>query len=39
MEEQLELEARIQQEMAATSDFAEGVGAFVEKREARFAGR
>lgn len=39
MEEQLELEARLQQEMASSRDFAEGVGAFVEKREARFAGR
>ncbi len=39
MEEQLELEARIQQEMASSQDFAEGVGAFVEKRAARFAGR
>ncbi len=39
MEEQLELEARLQQKMAASRDFAEGVGAFVEKREARFAGR
>jgi 2-(1,2-epoxy-1,2-dihydrophenyl)acetyl-CoA isomerase len=38
MEEQLELEARIQQEMAASGDFAEGVTAFVEKREARFGG-
>ena len=38
MEEQLELEARIQQEMAASRDFAEGVGAFVERRAARFAG-
>lgn len=38
MAEQLELEARIQQEMASTDDFLEGVGAFVEKRAARFAG-
>jgi 2-(1,2-epoxy-1,2-dihydrophenyl)acetyl-CoA isomerase len=38
MDEQLELEARIQQEMAASGDFAEGVTAFVEKREARFGG-
>jgi 2-(1,2-epoxy-1,2-dihydrophenyl)acetyl-CoA isomerase len=35
---QLELEAGIQQEMAATGDFLEGVAAFVEKRPARFAG-
>jgi ABC-2 type transport system ATP-binding protein len=39
MHEQLELEASIQQEMAASGDFAEGVTAFVEKRPARFAGR
>jgi len=38
MEEQLELEADIQQEMAATGDFVEGVMAFVEKRGARFSG-
>jgi 2-(1,2-epoxy-1,2-dihydrophenyl)acetyl-CoA isomerase len=39
MREQLDLEASIQQEMAASGDFAEGVAAFVEKRAARFAGR
>jgi 2-(1,2-epoxy-1,2-dihydrophenyl)acetyl-CoA isomerase len=39
LEEQLELEAGIQQEQAASADFAEGVSAFVEKRPARFAGR
>lgn len=38
MDEQLELEADIQQEMAATGDFVEGVTAFVEKRSARFGG-
>ncbi|HSD76256.1 MAG TPA: enoyl-CoA hydratase-related protein [Solirubrobacteraceae bacterium] len=38
MEEQLELEARIQGEMAESGDFVEGVTAFVEKRAARFAG-
>ncbi len=39
MAEQLELEARIQQEMAETDDFVEGALAFVEKREKRFQGR
>lgn len=38
MREQLELEAQVQQEMAATGDFAEGAMAFVQKREARFTG-
>jgi 2-(1,2-epoxy-1,2-dihydrophenyl)acetyl-CoA isomerase len=38
MDEQLELEADIQQEMAATGDFAEGVMAFVQKRRAGFQG-
>ena len=38
MEEQLELEADIQQEMVASGDFAEGVAAFVEKRQAAFGG-
>jgi 2-(1,2-epoxy-1,2-dihydrophenyl)acetyl-CoA isomerase len=38
MDEQLELEADIQQEMAASGDFAEGVAAFVEKRPAAFGG-
>ncbi len=38
MAEQLELEAQIQQEMAHSDDFLEGVSAFIEKRPARFAG-
>jgi 2-(1,2-epoxy-1,2-dihydrophenyl)acetyl-CoA isomerase len=39
MEEQLELEAQLQQEMAGSGDFLEGAMAFVEKRPARFSGR
>lgn len=39
MGEQLELEARIQQEMAGSDDFLEGAMAFVQKRPARFSGR
>jgi 2-(1,2-epoxy-1,2-dihydrophenyl)acetyl-CoA isomerase len=37
-EDQLELEARMQQEMAASGDFAEGVAAFLEKRDPEFKG-
>jgi 2-(1,2-epoxy-1,2-dihydrophenyl)acetyl-CoA isomerase len=38
MDEQLELEAQIQQEMAGSGDFLEGAMAFVEKRTAQFSG-
>jgi 2-(1,2-epoxy-1,2-dihydrophenyl)acetyl-CoA isomerase len=38
MAEQLELEARIQQEMAGSEDFLEGAMAFAQKRAARFSG-
>jgi 2-(1,2-epoxy-1,2-dihydrophenyl)acetyl-CoA isomerase len=39
MGEQLELEATLQQQMAGTDDFLEGVGAFLAKRSAYFRGR
>jgi 2-(1,2-epoxy-1,2-dihydrophenyl)acetyl-CoA isomerase len=39
LDEQLELEARIQQEMVESADFREGVAAFLEKRGADFSGR
>jgi 2-(1,2-epoxy-1,2-dihydrophenyl)acetyl-CoA isomerase len=38
LDEQLALEAQIQQEMASSSDFAEGVTAFAQKREPSFRG-
>ena len=38
MEEQLELEATLQQELAGSEDFVEGATAFVQKRPARFSG-
>jgi 2-(1,2-epoxy-1,2-dihydrophenyl)acetyl-CoA isomerase len=38
LEEQLELEARIQQEMAQSGDFLEGVTAFLQKRHPNFGG-
>jgi 2-(1,2-epoxy-1,2-dihydrophenyl)acetyl-CoA isomerase len=39
MDAQLELEAAIQQQVAASGDFLEGVQAFLEKRPAAFEGR
>jgi 2-(1,2-epoxy-1,2-dihydrophenyl)acetyl-CoA isomerase len=39
LDEQLELEASLQEQMAASADFAEGVAAFLEKRPARFTGQ
>jgi 2-(1,2-epoxy-1,2-dihydrophenyl)acetyl-CoA isomerase len=39
LEEQLEREAQLQAAATRTEDFAEGVAAFLEKREARFTGR
>ncbi|MGN6371416.1 MAG: enoyl-CoA hydratase-related protein [Solirubrobacteraceae bacterium] len=39
MDEQLELEAKLQQEMAGSDDFVEGVSAFLTKRPADFSGR
>jgi 2-(1,2-epoxy-1,2-dihydrophenyl)acetyl-CoA isomerase len=38
MDEQLAFEADVQQELAGSGDFAEGVAAFVEKRPAAFGG-
>ena len=39
IEQQLALEAKLQREAGKTSDFAEGVRAFLDKRSARFSGR
>ena len=38
MDAQLEFEAQIQREMAASGDFAEGIAAFAAKRPPRFSG-
>ena len=39
MDDQLEVEAQLQNDMAHSDDFVEGVAAFLQKRPARFAGR
>jgi len=38
LDAQLALEAQLQQESVGTADFAEGVGAFLEKRAPSFTG-
>jgi 2-(1,2-epoxy-1,2-dihydrophenyl)acetyl-CoA isomerase len=38
MAAQLEFEASIQREMAASGDFAEGLTAFIDKRPTKFTG-
>jgi 2-(1,2-epoxy-1,2-dihydrophenyl)acetyl-CoA isomerase len=39
LDDQLELEARLQREVAATDDFAEGVAAYLDRRQAHYQGK